>query len=106
MNQEMIDAMKASGLPTAATPELDPNNPLSNPEFRALAEEARALHAKNNPPPQAGGAEVTRLCTRTHLVLKGKKQVFVVRKEGNKKYITKNKTKIFLADIKGKYTYV
>lgn len=93
-------AMKASGLPTAQTPQLDPSHPFNDPVTKMMMNQELELHHLQQTG-QLGGA-----VHRTHVVIKGGKRKYVVRLEGKKKYIQCNNKKMYLSDMKGKYSYV
>ena len=94
-SKEIASAMKDSGLPSAVTPELDPNFQMDTPYLKALAADSKLVHNISG-----GGG------TKTHIVMKGGKKQYVVRIESGKKYVNKDKKKVFLSEIKGKYNYV
>jgi hypothetical protein len=96
-SKEIASAMKNSGLPTAVTPELNPNFQMDTLYLKELVADSKVVHNIS------GGDGHQK---QTHIVMKGGKKQYVVRVESGKKYVNKDKQKVFLSKIKGKYNYV
>jgi len=96
-NQQLEQAMKNSGLATAATPELSSDFQFNTLDVRTQAQQEMQMLGMK------GGAKS---CPGTHVMLKGSKRKYVVRMDCRKRYIQYNKQKVYLSTIKGKYTYV
>lgn len=94
MSDSVSQAMKDSGLPTAETPELAHDFPFNTPIIKAIAAQEKEMLGFS------GGGN------KTHVVVAGGKRKYVVRIEARRKFINFGGGRVFLSEIRGKYSYV